>query len=69
MNENDFQKSIILIRGDPTAAAKKKAESRALKPILETILRPSLTREQQVLALMKASSKTKVHVHLVVQDY
>ena len=55
----------VIQGGDCTAATKKKAESRALQPIiLEAILRPSLTREQQVLALRQASIHPRVHVHL-----
>ena len=63
LNTSAFQPSTILARGDSTAAAKKKAKQRALQPILEAILRPSLTREQQVLALRNPSTHPKLHLH------
>ena len=49
LNEEAFQPSSILVGGDSTAATKKQAEYRALQTLKEAILRPSLTREQQVL--------------------
>ena len=49
-----------------TAAAKKKAEQRApLQPILEATLKPSLSREEQVVALRNAGTHPKLHLHFI----
>ena len=69
LNTSAFQPSTIFARGDHTAAAKKKAEQRALQPILEAILNPSLTREQQVFALRNVVYILNCISILVVQDY
>ena len=56
LNTSAFQPSAIPVRGDLTAALTKRAEQRAVLPLLEVILRLSLTAELQVWALVRDAS-------------